>query len=52
MDPLKKLMATRNHLRDLLTKVDASTDLEATLEEVLKNTDMTKKMADELGIKE
>ena len=51
VEPLKKLMETRNQLRDLLAKVDVSSDLEATLEEVLKNTEMTEKLAGELGIK-
>ncbi len=50
VDPLKKLMETRNQLRDLLTKIDVSSDLESTLEDILKNTEMTNKMADELGI--
>lgn len=50
VEPLKKLVETRNQLRDLLTKVDVSSDLEATLEEVLKNTDSAAKLAEELGI--
>jgi type VI secretion system protein ImpB len=50
VEPLRKLMETRNQLRDLLAKVDVSSDLESTLEEVLKNSEMTSKMADELGI--
>ncbi len=50
VEPLKKLMETRNQLRDLLTKIDVSSDLESTLEDILKNTEMTHKMADELGI--
>ncbi|MEO8269582.1 MAG: type VI secretion system contractile sheath small subunit [Aureliella sp.] len=50
VEPLKKLVETRNQLRDLLTKVDVSSDLEATLEEVLRNTDSAAKLAEELGI--
>lgn len=50
IEPLRKLMETRNQLRDLLAKVDVSTDLESTLEEVLKNTESTQQMAKELGI--
>ena len=38
VEPLKKLMETRDKLRDLLTKVDRSDDLESLLERVLKNT--------------
>ena len=50
IEPLKKLVETRNQLRDLLAKVDVSSDLEATLEEVLKNTENVAKLAEELGI--
>ena len=50
VEPLRKLKETRDQLRDLLAKVDVSSDLEATLEEVLKNTDQTAKLAEELGI--
>ncbi|GMR16851.1 MAG: type VI secretion system contractile sheath small subunit [Gammaproteobacteria bacterium] len=39
VDPLKKLMQTRNKLRDLLTKADRSEDLEAILEQILSNAD-------------
>lgn len=50
IEPLKKLVETRNQLRDLLAKVDVSSDLEETLEEVLKNTENVAKLAEELGI--
>lgn len=49
VDPLKKLMETRNKLRDLLTKADRSDDLEALLEEVLSSTDALARLNDELG---
>lgn len=49
VDPLKKLMATRNKLRDLLTKADRSDDLEALLEEVLSSTDALARLKGELG---
>ncbi|MBY0512509.1 MAG: type VI secretion system contractile sheath small subunit [Gemmataceae bacterium] len=49
IDPLKKLMETRDKLRDLLTKVDRSEDLEGLLEKVLSNTDELKKLKDQLG---
>ena len=49
VDPLKKLMETRNKLRDLLTKADRSDDLEALLEEVLSSTDALTRLNDELG---
>ena len=50
VEPLRKLKETRDQLRDLLAKVDVSSDLESTLEEVLKNTEQTAKLAEELGI--
>jgi len=47
---LKKLMETRNQLRDLMTKVDRSEDLEKVLERVLQNTDDLKKLGGDLGV--
>ncbi len=49
VDPLKKLVETRDKLRDLLTKIDRSEDLEGLLEKVLSNTDELKKLKDQLG---
>ena len=37
VEPLRKLLETRDKLRDLLTKVDRSEDLESVLEQVLQN---------------
>ena len=50
VEPLNKLMETRNKLRDLMTKVDRSDDLEAVLERVLQNTDDLSQLSGELGI--
>ncbi len=47
---LKSLLDTRNQLRDLMTKVDRSTDLENLLERVLQNKDELEKLSGELGI--
>ena len=49
VEPLRQLQETRERLRDLLTKVDRSEDLEAVLERVLKNTDELKKLQADLG---
>jgi len=49
VDPLKKLMETRNKLRDLLTKADRSEELESLLEEVLSSTDALESLQGELG---
>jgi type VI secretion system protein ImpB len=46
---LKKLMDTRNHLRDLMTKVDRSADLENLLERVLQNETELKALSSQLG---
>jgi type VI secretion system protein ImpB len=51
VEPLKKLLETRDKLRDLLTKVDRSEDLEGVLEKVLQNAEQLKKLSGELGIK-
>ena len=50
VEPLKKLLETRNKLRDLMTKVDRSDELENILENVLQNTDALKGLGDELGV--
>lgn len=50
IEPLRKLMETRNRLRDLLTKADRSDDLESILEDVLKNTDALSSLSGELGL--
>jgi type VI secretion system protein ImpB len=51
VEPLRNLLDARNKLRDLLTKVDRSEDLENLLEQVLKNTDQLEALAGELGTK-
>ena len=52
VEPLKKLLETRNKLRDLLTKADRSEELEAVLEELLSNADAMTALSGELGIGE
>lgn len=47
---LKSLLDTRNQLRDLMTKVDRSTDLENLLERVLQNKQELEQLSSELGI--
>src|SRR5438128_2354250 len=47
VEPLRQLQETREKLRDLLTKVDRSEDLEAVLEKVLQNTEELKKLQGE-----
>lgn len=47
---LKALLETRNKLRDLLSKVDRSEELESLLEQVLKNESELKSLSGELGI--
>lgn len=46
--PLRKLLAARNKLRDLMSKVDRSEDLERLLEEVLQNTSKLQTLSTEL----
>ncbi|MFT6388055.1 MAG: type VI secretion system protein ImpB [Cellvibrionaceae bacterium] len=52
VEPLKKLMETRNKLRDLLTKADRSEDLENLLEDILSNSDALASLSNELGSNE
>ena len=47
---LKALLETRNKLRDLLSKVDRSEELENLLEQILKNENELKSLSGELGI--
>jgi type VI secretion system protein ImpB len=50
VEPLRKLLETRNKLRDLATKVDRSDKLENLLEQVLSNDEQIKKLAADLGV--
>jgi len=52
VEPLKKLLETRNKLRDLLTKADRSEKLEEILEDVLSNTEALASLSGELGADE
>ena len=52
VEPLRKLMETRNKLRDLMTKIDRSEELENVLEEVLSNTTSLDSIAKELKVEE
>ena len=44
VEPLRRLMETRNKLRDLLTKVDRSENLEGLLEQILQNPEQLEKL--------
>jgi len=50
VEPLKKLMDTRNQLRDLMTKIDRSEELEGIMEKVLRNTDDLDELAKALEV--
>jgi type VI secretion system protein ImpB len=50
VEPLRKLLETRDKLRDLAAKVDRSEDLEALLERILQNTDEVTKLSTRLGV--
>lgn len=45
---LKKIMDTRNSLRDMLAKADSSAKLEAELEKLLQDQDRVRKIKDDL----
>jgi len=49
VEPLRKLLETRDKLRDLLTKIDRSEDLENILERVLQNTEDLKRLSADLN---
>jgi type VI secretion system protein ImpB len=48
VEPLRKLKEARNKLRDLMSKVDRSEDLENLIEQVLKNTDQLEELSKSL----
>jgi type VI secretion system protein ImpB len=50
VEPLRKLLETRDKIRDLQSKVDLSEDLEGILEKVLQNSDHLKKLSSDLGV--
>jgi len=52
VEPLEKLMATRNKLRDLMTQIDRSEELENILERVLNNNDDLQKLAQDLSVED
>tara|TARA_R110002126_G_scaffold212488_5_gene359114 strand:- start:8301 stop:8801 length:501 start_codon:yes stop_codon:yes gene_type:complete len=52
VEPLDKLMATRNKLRDLMTKIDRSEDLENILERVLNSDADLQQLAQELNVED
>jgi type VI secretion system protein ImpB len=47
---LAAMLETRAKLRDLMSKVDRSEELESLLEQVLSNEDEMKKLSSELGL--
>ena len=47
---LKKLLETRNQLRDLMSKVDRSEQLESLLDQILQNDEQIKSLSTELGL--
>jgi type VI secretion system protein ImpB len=50
VEPLKKLVETRNRLRDLLTRVDRSENLENLLEQILQNQEQLQKLRSALNV--
>ncbi len=50
VEPLDHLLDTRDKLRDLLTKVDRSDDLETLLENILQDEDQLNELKSQLGV--
>ena len=50
VEPLRKLQETRDKLRDLMSKVDRSADLENLLENVLQNEEQLGELSNQLGV--
>lgn len=49
VEPLRKLMETRNRLRDLMAKADSSEQLESLLEEILADQEKLNQLQQQLG---
>ena len=49
IDPMRKLLETRNKLKELLNKMEGNDKLEAMLEEIIKNTDQRDRLQRALG---
>ena len=50
VEPLRKLLDTRNRLRELLSAVDRADGLESELEKLLQDAEQVKKLAGEMGV--
>jgi type VI secretion system protein ImpB len=50
VEPLKKLLETREKLKEMMTKVDLSPDYEEVLQDILENTENLNKLAGDLGV--
>ena len=50
VEPLSKLLETREKLKELLTKVDLSPDYEEVLQQILENTENLEQVAGDLGV--
>ncbi len=50
IDPLRKLLDTRNRLRELLSAIDRADGLESELEKILQSDDQLRKLAGEMGL--
>lgn len=50
IEPLRKLLDTRQQLTELINKIDRSSDLESLLEKVLQDSDALKTLSDELKL--
>lgn len=51
IEPLKKLLETRNQLNELLSKADRSRDFEKLLKDILQSADSLSALSSELGVK-
>lgn len=49
IEPLRKLMETRNQLRDLMAKADGSEQLEGLLEKILRDEKQIASLSEQLG---
>jgi type VI secretion system protein ImpB len=50
VEPMRKLLETREKLKNLLNKMEGNDKLESMLEDIIKNTDHREKLSKDLGV--
>jgi len=52
VEPMRRLLESRNKLKDLLNKLEGNDKLEAMLDDIIKNTESREELSKRLGVSE